>query len=73
MRRAVILVAALIVAALVLWADATMPLLSCAEWTDGCNTCGRSSLLSGIYCIPHVCRPYKPKYVCFRRFFEFSR
>ena len=73
MRRVVILVTASLVVALVLWADANSPLISCAEWTDGCNICGRSSFVSGAYCIPNVCRPYKPKFVCMRRFFESSR
>jgi hypothetical protein len=30
-------------------------------------------LWNGGYCIPKVCRPYNPRYVCLRRFFESSR
>jgi len=70
MRRAAIFVIALILLAFVLWADATMPLLSCANWTYGCNECGRKYPWSRTYCTAIACPPHKPEYFCVRRFFQ---
>jgi hypothetical protein len=72
-KRLVVLAITLVVVVLVLWADASMPLLSCAVWYDGCNQCGRSSLLSGHICTARACPAHKPTYVCLRRFFQSSR
>ena len=71
MRRVVILLTVLLAVALILWADATRPLLSCAVWYDGCNKCGRPFLLGPTMCTAMACQPsHKPTYVCLRRFFE---
>jgi hypothetical protein len=47
--------------------------MSCATWSDGCNRCGRAYLWGEVRCTGLACDPYYPRYVCLRRFFEFTR